>query len=240
MYIRYEIRKCSQAHNIFAGWSWGWVGCTDFLQMTGPRSGSSYLKKLMFKCAELMCRSSEGRTFFSSGCLLYQAPPQQHTRSCLGFDCSFMQKLVVRRRRRRRQRGKIKLRDSLCFEGARGVAAAIARWRLQTMTVHLLIRAALITASHTHQSVAAPQIFTFPAARARSLIYAAHDACEWAPRQGADHFRPLDWDISSLSAPRQNPKCSETLIALWACACALAQIYKISVHTNSMSKNSKQ
>lgn len=112
-----------------------------------------YLKKLMFKCAELMCRSSEGRTFFSSGCLLYQAPPQQHTRSCLGFDCSFMQKLVVRRRRRRRQRGKIKLRDSLCFEGARGVAAAIARWRLQTMTVHLLIRAALITASHTHHRV---------------------------------------------------------------------------------------
>lgn len=48
----------------------------------------------------------------------------------------------------------------------RGCCAAIARWRLQTMTVHLLIRAALITASHTHQSVAAPQIFTFPAARA--------------------------------------------------------------------------
>jgi len=67
----------------------------------------------------------------------------------------------------------------------RGVAAAIARWRLQTMTVHLLIRAALITASHTHQSVAAPQIFTFPAARAIANTRRGAAACVRAPRRGA-------------------------------------------------------
>jgi hypothetical protein len=137
--------------------------------------------------------------------------------ACRGFDCSFMQKLVVRRRRRRRQRGKIKLHDSLCFEGARGVAAAIARWRLQTMTVHLLIRAALITASHTHQSVAAPQIFTFPAARA---IANTHRRCVRAPRRGAafaasinnPNISALLIEILALCAPRKSSKCSETLI----------------------------